>query len=266
MKQTRRQCHSLFTTMKNSQERGRSLFVSSACSECMILHCDRPALFSTQHQCWRGSHRIAQLHQKRPIKRAGVAGIALRAMQTLLIKPCINEQLVENKMFDIFSNYSFGNKTINNGFANFLADGILNMANAVQSQIANLCWPAFYPKNVPPKDAVDTFGFFFRLVKNSPPQTSCFLSTHEEQPSRHASRRLSEEDRINVYGASFYDNRNEASCLIAKFPEALGDRIVAEGAFSSFMGKMKKTRGPSHYTVWLKVGCNIHQHFNCVEE
>ncbi|MQB54640.1 hypothetical protein DXU84_16665 [Rahnella sp. RcJ3] len=79
MKKTRNQCRSLFTTMKNSQERGRSLFDSSACSECMILHCDRPALFSPRHQCWRGSQWITQLHQKRPIKRASVAGIALRA-------------------------------------------------------------------------------------------------------------------------------------------------------------------------------------------
>ncbi|EKN5141010.1 hypothetical protein DVP71_11975 [Yersinia enterocolitica] len=32
-----------------------------------------------QPQCWRGLRTCMQLHEKRPVKRAGVAGIALRA-------------------------------------------------------------------------------------------------------------------------------------------------------------------------------------------
>jgi len=45
----------------------------------MILH-DDPVLFlPPQRQHWRGSRRIMHLHEKRHIKRAGEAGIALRA-------------------------------------------------------------------------------------------------------------------------------------------------------------------------------------------
>lgn len=41
---------------------------------------DDPVRFSTpQRQHWRGSRWIMQLHQKRHMKRAGEAGIALRA-------------------------------------------------------------------------------------------------------------------------------------------------------------------------------------------
>ncbi|AWL67307.1 hypothetical protein DKC05_06325 [Serratia marcescens] len=41
---------------------------------------DDPVLFlPPQLQHWRGSRRIMQLHEKRYMKRAGEAGIALRA-------------------------------------------------------------------------------------------------------------------------------------------------------------------------------------------
>ncbi|WP_181919151.1 hypothetical protein [Pectobacterium versatile] len=38
-----------------------------------------PPEFALQRQYWRGLSAFMQLHEKRYIKRAGVAGIALRA-------------------------------------------------------------------------------------------------------------------------------------------------------------------------------------------
>ncbi len=110
-------------------------------------------------------------------------------------------------------------------------------------------------------NAVDTTGVFYRLVKVLPPQADCFASTHEEYPKRHLSPKLSDEDKINVYGASFYDTHQAAAETKEKFVNVLGDRIIAKGELEDYMGKMKKTRGPSHYTMWLKVGCGIHNHF-----
>ena len=135
------------------------------------------------------------------------------------------------------------------------------MAKPVQTKQTPLNWPDYYPPGVPPLDAVDTHGVFFRLVKVLPPQRDCFASTHEEYPNRHRNPRLSDDDKKNVYGASFFDTHMAAADAKEKFPNTLGDRLVAQGELKGFMGKMKKTRGPSHYTMWLKVDCGIHNHF-----
>ncbi|MFN1127479.1 hypothetical protein ACJK9F_001651 [Lelliottia nimipressuralis] len=45
----------------------------------MNLHSFFISGFASQRQRWRGSGLLMHLHQKRPIKRAGVAGKALRA-------------------------------------------------------------------------------------------------------------------------------------------------------------------------------------------
>lgn len=127
-------------------------------------------------------------------------------------------------------------------------------------------WPS-YPVNdaiIPPKDAILAAGSFYRLVNTCAPQSSCFQSTHEEQPNRY--KRLNGDDRVNVFGASFFDNRESAVHVRAAFPEMLGEKIIAFGELKNYMGEMKKTRGPSHYTVWLRLDTDIHEHFNCVED
>lgn len=136
------------------------------------------------------------------------------------------------------------------------------MAKAAKPTASSLNWPSFYPAGVPPTNAIDANGTFYRLVNVVPPQPGCFLSTHEEQPNRHKDPRLSADDKINVYGASFFDTHSAAALMKEKFANVLGGRLVAKGELESYMGKMKKTRGPSHFTVWLKVGCGIHNHFS----
>ncbi|QDP12975.1 hypothetical protein B9Q16_23985 [Pantoea ananatis] len=53
---------------------------SSACIVCMDLHAKSCATFHHSAHTRRGSARIMHLHEKRCIKRAGVAGIELRAV------------------------------------------------------------------------------------------------------------------------------------------------------------------------------------------
>jgi hypothetical protein len=114
-------------------------------------------------------------------------------------------------------------------------------------------WPSFYPLKiaVPPEDAVCSQGPFFRLVLSSPPQEHCFLSTHEEQPNRY--KKCSGVALQNVYGASFFDNKVQAAAVRDKFPDVLGQRIVAEGTLVPEVGKMKQTFSPGHYTVWIRL-------------
>ncbi|PAV96144.1 hypothetical protein CJD50_14110 [Hafnia paralvei] len=45
----------------------------------MKLHASGSSVLVVHRQYWRGSSMVMHLHKNRPIKRAGVAGIALRA-------------------------------------------------------------------------------------------------------------------------------------------------------------------------------------------
>ncbi|MBS9797467.1 hypothetical protein [Klebsiella pneumoniae] len=126
-------------------------------------------------------------------------------------------------------------------------------------------WPEFFPKGVPPKTAEDAEGEFFRLVRVSPPTAHCFLSTHEEYPNRH--KKCKGEALICVFGTSFFSEMRGANDAKAKFPEALGNRLVAKGQITPLMGVMKKTfADPAHYTIWLRTNSHIHEHFECVGE
>ncbi|HGY4507661.1 TPA: hypothetical protein ACNVCB_001600 [Klebsiella pneumoniae] len=126
-------------------------------------------------------------------------------------------------------------------------------------------WPEFFPKGVPPKTAEDAEGEFFRLVRVSPPTAQCFLSTHEEYPNRH--KKCKGEALICVFGTSFFSEMRGANDAKAKFPEALGNRLVAKGQVTPLMGVMKKTfADPAHYTIWLRTNSQIHEHFECVGE
>ncbi|MNZ57406.1 hypothetical protein NFJ01_10580 [Lelliottia amnigena] len=141
------------------------------------------------------------------------------------------------------------------------------MADVAHPHLNALKWPSYYPKNliIPPQDSLLAQGKFYRLVSHHIPTRECFFSTHQEQPNRHKSKSLSSEDRVNLYGTSFFDNEDKARHTRDAFPQSLGGKLIAEGILIEYMGAMKKTRGPSHFTVWLKNACDIHQHFQSVE-
>ncbi|WP_256593520.1 type II toxin-antitoxin system HicB family antitoxin [Yersinia frederiksenii] len=64
---------------------------------CIKLHDDPLPNLSAPSQYWRGSTTITQLHEKPPIKRAGVAGIRLRTMGSELCI-CIGNNTMNNLM------------------------------------------------------------------------------------------------------------------------------------------------------------------------
>ncbi|HDU8042130.1 TPA: hypothetical protein RGJ92_003330 [Cronobacter sakazakii] len=132
----------------------------------------------------------------------------------------------------------------------------------VATELSEEAWPSFYPKGVPPKSAEDAEGEFYRLVKASPPTPECFLSTHEEYPNRY--KKCSGEALQCVYGTSFFSEERGAKDAKAKFPAALGNRLIAKGEVQPHMGKMKKTfADPAHFTLWLRVNSAIHEYFAC---
>lgn len=135
---------------------------------------------------------------------------------------------------------------------------------------SNTEWPDFYPDDLslPPSDADDANGVFFRLVNSEPPKPTCFLSTHEEQPNRHIKYRKKGDtfNLENVYGTSFFDCKDGAEIVRYKFPDALGEKIIARGNLEPSFGKMRQhPNGSSHFTVWLRHMISLHQSFTVIE-
>lgn len=127
-------------------------------------------------------------------------------------------------------------------------------------------WPDFYPSDLtlPPIDSDDADGTFYRLVNQTPPQETCFLATHEEQPNRYKKFRKNGDIFCleNIYGASFFNNHLDAMTIRDKFPEALGNKKLAKGDLNPSIGKMRPyPNNPSHFTVWIKKMMSPHSSF-----
>ncbi|WP_298940688.1 hypothetical protein [uncultured Psychromonas sp.] len=125
-------------------------------------------------------------------------------------------------------------------------------------------WPSFYPDNIllPPEDATDTCGTLFRLTIASPPENVCFQSTHEEQPERYKKFLKKPKLLPNVYATSFFDTYEAAEHMKRVFPSILGNKYIAKGNVIPMIGKMKKTSGPNHYSVWIRNNTSIHTSFS----
>lgn len=123
-------------------------------------------------------------------------------------------------------------------------------------------FPEFYPSKVPPKEAKDAEGEFFRIVKNDPPQKGCFASMYEDKPKR--LKKFSGLSLKCCYGVSVYTDESAVVNAFDKFPEGTGQRYVAKGTVCAEDGKMMKTfTDPFHHTLWLRQGTQIHEKFSC---
>ncbi|MBH3136416.1 hypothetical protein I5M99_06185 [Serratia marcescens] len=127
---------------------------------------------------------------------------------------------------------------------------------------ANNEYPNYFPENVPPKEAKDAEGEFFRIVKSNPPQQGCFLSMYKEKPNR--LKKFSGLKLKCCYGVSVYTEESAVVNAFDKFPEGTGQRYVAKGTVCAENGKMMKTfSDPFHHTLWLKLNSQIHEVFSC---
>ncbi|KEY58486.1 hypothetical protein [Serratia sp. DD3] len=140
-----------------------------------------------------------------------------------------------------------------------------NSATKPKEELLFPDYPAIFSQiAIPPNDAIDAQGDFFRLVCCVPPAQDCFLSTHEEQPERYLTCQ-DDESRANVCGTSFFSDRKAVERKRQVFKNVLGARKVAYGTLHPHMGRLKKTGGKAHYTAWLKVGCEVHKFFREAE-
>lgn len=105
-------------------------------------------------------------------------------------------------------------------------------------------WPQHFPAGCPPKDADDLSGIVYMLVETDPPTPTDMKCAV---------------DRGSFIGQPECDR---ASISCARDSQHLRDlrgnskrlrrHLIANGTFSPEHGKIKQTRGPGHYSMWLR--------------
>ena len=124
-------------------------------------------------------------------------------------------------------------------------------------------YPDFFPDDVPPTDAVDASGNMYRLVKFDPPTAGCFQCTFVEN-GKPLSKYLGDRKAL-ACGVSFLDTYEKALHTQQILANAMKFKLIAEGELVQAVGVMKSTGSQSHYTVWIREGCEPHDRFQCVK-
>ncbi len=131
-------------------------------------------------------------------------------------------------------------------------------------QSALVTFPDYFPSGVPPKEAIDASGEFYRLTKAKPPGKDCFLNMRDENPKRMG--RFKGLPLKCCYGVSVYTEEQSLINAFDKFPEGIGERFIAKGTLESADGVMLKTGAPdsTHFTIWIGKDVEIHKKFSCI--
>jgi hypothetical protein len=111
-------------------------------------------------------------------------------------------------------------------------------------------WPDYYPDDVPPNEAVDTFGLVYRIVKEVPPTPEDFASTFETH-----SRQADDfgDSLWQACGTSFHTHIDGSEATRKRF-KALRKRKIVSGELVSELGRMMDTPSRTsqcHVTVWF---------------
>lgn len=122
-------------------------------------------------------------------------------------------------------------------------------------------WPAYYPENVPPPDAIDTSGIAYRLVSTLPPSNSDFKSTYEKDPNNDYGDGL-----WMACGASLFTDIEGVLKTRKRF-RPLRKKKIAVGEMVVSLGKMKNTTPgknshKSHITVWFRLSSEPEKYIN----
>lgn len=106
-----------------------------------------------------------------------------------------------------------------------------------------LPWPPEWPAGVPPDDAVDGNGTYYRLARHSPLSVEDFLTPYESRTWK----KRAEIDRLSL---SILITEEDA-VQTRKLYEKLGN-YIAKGVLGSGCGKTKLTPGavPTHTDWW----------------
>ena len=109
-------------------------------------------------------------------------------------------------------------------------------------------WPPHFPENCPPEEAAPPNQRVYRLVKNTPPRSSDFVSYALEYQGRWRGRELCE-----ACGLSAFSDLHGCRRAERRIP-ALKGMLPAQATLSETHGRIAATprsRSSSHLTWWL---------------
>jgi hypothetical protein len=117
-------------------------------------------------------------------------------------------------------------------------------------------FPAGWPPNCPPDDAVDADIEVYRTVSADPPAATDFLSYHEEGKLVKNRQKICQAHGVSVYG-SVEDAIHHRKVF------GWASQRIAKGKLTPDQGRTKPTPGslPSHITWWPYDGVNRCQPF-----
>ncbi len=127
-------------------------------------------------------------------------------------------------------------------------------------------WPADFPEDCPPEQAISADGTYYRIVRNDPPEPSDFVSVyHLDRRRAEVVIRNGRRTQCETMGLSVYADRNDAAACARRFKN-IGDKI-ARVTLTPESGKILKTEGgyPSHYTWWKELSFEASSSVQLVE-
>lgn len=124
------------------------------------------------------------------------------------------------------------------------------------------CWPDWYPKDCPPKDAKPPTGqVVFRLVRNDPPLREDFNAPLQEYPN------LSGPGLETAAAVSVNSAWEDLLRLRSRIPKFRKRRFIARGALESGSGVILEAplQGSEGHTNWWIYQCvQVHPGFGVV--
>jgi len=124
-------------------------------------------------------------------------------------------------------------------------------------------WPAIFPENVPPINAVPANGKVYRFVDKIPPNESDFRMYREDNPNSNC---FSDEHKIMTYGVSFFTTLDVAKAKRAKerYPgqSQFANKKIASGELHAKLGVTYYNSKTKHLTLWKQEGATPHLYIN----
>jgi hypothetical protein len=110
-------------------------------------------------------------------------------------------------------------------------------------------WSSYFPKDCPPRNALDVSGVFYRIIKENIPQESDFYSWREKNENKNCPTSITE---CQACGLSVFTDRDDAEQTMRRIPRFKKSRL-AMGSLEPGMGMIANTpshTSKSHHTWW----------------
>ena len=119
------------------------------------------------------------------------------------------------------------------------------------NSLVSYTWPADFPEDCPPEQALPADGTYYRIVKTDPPESSDFVSMyHQDRNRAEDAIRRGRRTLCETMGLSFFADIGQAVQCAGRY-RRMGKKIETV-TLTPNAGKALETPSefPSHHTWW----------------